>query len=97
MKLTKDQVKKVAKLANLTLTEGEIDKFDEQLSETLKFIENLDEVKTVNIEPMHSVTGLSNIMREDEVEPSLSQADALKNAHTKENNFFKVKAIFEEQ
>lgn len=95
MKLTKDQVKHVAKLANLTLSDEEVGKLEDQLSETLKFVENLNEVDTEDIEPTHSVTGLSNIMRDDEVESSLTQDQALQNAKSKENGFFKVKAIFE--
>lgn len=95
MALTKDQVKKVAKLANLPLSEEEITKFEGQLSETLKFIEELEQVNTENIEATPQVTGLSNITRSDETEPSLTQQEALQNAHSKEGNYFKVKAIFE--
>lgn len=96
MKLTSDQVKKVAKLANLTLTEDEIVKLGSQLSDTLNFIEELNKINTDNIEPTSSVTGLVNVMRDDEIEPSLSQDEALQNAPTKENGYFKVKAIFDE-
>lgn len=94
--LTKDAVKHVAKLANLPLTSEEEEKYSEQLSETLSFIDKLDEIDTKNVEPTHSVTGLSNVMRPDETEPSLSQADAIKNAKSLENGQFKVKAIFDE-
>lgn len=96
MKLTKDQVKHVAKLANLPLTEEEEKKYSEQLSETLDYVEQLNKIDTNNVEPTHSVTGLSNVMRPDETEPSLSQEEALANAKSKENGFFKVKAIFDE-
>lgn len=95
MKLTRDQVKHVAKLAELTLSDQEIEKLEKQLSETLKFVDGLNEVNTENVEPTHSVTGLSNVSRSDETEPSLSQNQALQNAKSKENGFFKVKAIFE--
>ncbi|MBI4036856.1 Asp-tRNA(Asn)/Glu-tRNA(Gln) amidotransferase subunit GatC [Candidatus Daviesbacteria bacterium] len=97
MKLTKDQVKKVAKLANLPLNDQEITLLEDQLSETLKFVEQLDQVSTEKVEATQQVTGLSNIMRPDETKPSLSQREALQNAHINENGFFKVKAIFEEQ
>lgn len=96
MKLTKDQVKHVAKLANLPLSEGEEEKYADQLSETLKYIEQLNEIDTANIEPTHSVTGLSNVMRPDKTEPSLSQEEALQNAKSIESGQFKVKAIFDE-
>lgn len=96
MKLTSDQVKKVAKLANLTLTEDEVVKLGSQLSDTLNFIGELNEINIENIEPTSSVTGLVNVMRDDEIEPSLSQDEALQNATNRENGYFKVKAIFDE-
>ncbi len=96
MKLTTDQVKKVAKLADLELTENEVAKLGDQLSDTLEFVEKLKEIDTEKVEPTHSVTGLVNIMRDDETEASLSQEEALQNATIKENGYFKVKAIFDE-
>ena len=96
MSLTKDQVKHVAKLANLPLTSQEEKKYSQQLSETLDYVEQLNKIDTENLAPTHSVTGLSNVMRPDETEPSLSQEEALQNTKSKENGFFKVKAIFEE-
>lgn len=86
----------MAKLANLSLSEEEATKLENQLSETLKFVESLDEIDVKNVEPAHSVTGLSNVMRQDEVEPSLTQDEALKNAENKSGGYFKVKAIFNE-
>lgn len=94
-KLTIDQVKHVAKLANLTLSDAEIEKFSEQLSETLKFVEELNEVDTKEVEETNSVTGLFNITRKDETEASLTQDQALQNAISKDSNSFKVKAVLE--
>lgn len=97
MKLTKDQVKYVARLANLSLSEEEISRLEEQLSETLKFVEQLEQVNTSKVEATSQVTGLSNVTRSDEPSSFLTQNQALQNAPSKENGFFKVKAIFEEQ
>ena len=83
----------VAKLANLPLTLEEKKKFEKQLEETIEYIENLNEVNTENIELTSQVTGLENVTREDEIKPSLSQEDALKNAKSTHNGFFKVKGI----
>lgn len=83
----------VAKLANLTLTDEEKTKFEKQLGETVEYIEGLSEINTEGIEPTSQVTGLENITREDEITPSLSQKDALKNAKSTHNGFFKVKGI----
>jgi aspartyl-tRNA(Asn)/glutamyl-tRNA(Gln) amidotransferase subunit C len=86
-------IKQVAKLANLTLTSEEEEKFSKQLLETTKYIEGLNEVDTSGVEPTSQVTGLENITREDEVKPSLSQEKALKNASSTHNGFFKVKGV----
>ncbi len=92
----KIDVKKVAKLANLPLTPEEEEKFGQQLDETLDYIKTLNEIDTAHVEPTHSVTGLTNVMRPDEPKASLSQDEALQNAKSKQNGFFKVKAIFDE-
>lgn len=92
----KIDVKKVAKLANLPLTPSEEEKFSKQLEETLDFVKQLEEIETSDVEPTSQVTGLENIFREDEIgDCTLSQADALKNAKSIHNGFFKVKAILE--
>jgi aspartyl-tRNA(Asn)/glutamyl-tRNA(Gln) amidotransferase subunit C len=93
----KINVKHVAKLANLPLTEEEIKHFEPQLEETLKYIEQLEEVDTKNVEPTSQVTGLENVLDEDVAKPSLSQEESLSNTKDKQNGFFKVKGIFEEK
>lgn len=92
----KINVKHVAKLAKLPLTDQEITHFESQLEETLKYIAHLEEVDTKNIEPTSQVTGLENVMDEDTVRPSLSQKNALANTKDTQNGFFKVKGVFEE-
>jgi aspartyl-tRNA(Asn)/glutamyl-tRNA(Gln) amidotransferase subunit C len=95
-KLTKDQVKHIAQLANLSLTEKEIAKFQKQLSDILGYIDQLNELETSKIEPTSQVTGLENVFREDKVKPGLSQKEALSSTKSKKDGYFKVKAIFEE-
>lgn len=92
----KINVKHVAKLANLPLTNEEEKKFEKQLEETLSYIENLNEIDTKNVKPTSQVTGLENVFREDIVEPSLSQDEALQNSPATEKGFIKVNAILEE-
>ncbi len=89
----KINVKHIAKLANLTLTEEEITKFEKQLTETLQYIDELNEVDTKNIQPTSQVTGLENVFREDIASSSLSQIDALANGKSHHNGFFQVKGI----
>ncbi len=89
----KFDVNHVAKLANLTLSDDEKKKFEAQLEETVEYIKGLDEVDTNGVEPTSQVTGLENVTREDEIKPSLTQAQALSNAKSTYNGFFKVKGI----
>lgn len=95
-KLTKEEVLHIAKLANLHLTEEEITKFQKQLSEVLSYIEILNKVNTDKTKPTSQVTGLTNITRDDEVKASLEVKTALSGSKEQHNNYFKVKAIFEE-
>lgn len=97
MKLSADQVKKVAKLANLPLTEGEIEKYSEQLSKVLDYIDQLNEVEAANVEPTFNVTGQSNVLREDTTAKCLSQKEALLNAPKEKDGMFETKGVFEEE
>ena len=92
----KIDVSHVAKLANLPLSEEEKKKFEKQLSETLEYVNQLNEIDIKGVEPTSQVTGLENVKREDVAKPSLSQEEALKNTKSKYNGFFKVKAILNE-
>ncbi len=86
-------IKHVAKLASLTLSDEESEKFEKQLAETAEHMDNLNSVDTEGVEPTSQVTGLENIAREDEITPSLTQEQALMNAKSTYNGFFKVKGI----
>lgn len=94
--MKKKTVKHVALLANLKLSEKEIKKFQKQLSEILAYIDQLKKLNTKGVEPTSQVTGLENVLREDEPKPSLSQKEVLSGAKKEEKGMFKVKAIFEE-
>ncbi len=67
MKLTKDNVVHIAKLARLELSEAEIITYTEQLSAVLGYIEVLESVNTDGIEETCQVTGLQDVVRDDEV------------------------------
>ena len=95
MKLTSDQVKHVAKLANLPLSDEEEKKYSGQLSKILDYIDQLNKCPTPDVEPTYNVSGLSNMMAKDEVSESLSQEDAIKNGKYKEG-FFVTKGVFKE-
>jgi len=95
--LSTAEVRHIAKLANLELTDKELARLQKQLSDTVDFISKIDELDIKNIEPTSQTTGLENVFREDTVRESLSQQKALANAKSQYKGFFKVKAIFEEE
>jgi aspartyl-tRNA(Asn)/glutamyl-tRNA(Gln) amidotransferase subunit C len=95
MKLSLAQVEHVAKLAQLALTDQEKELFREQLSSILQYAERLQELDTGDIPPTASVLPLENVMRNDEVQPSLPLADVLTNAPAVENDCFRVPVVLE--
>ncbi len=92
----KIDVSHIAKLANLPLSLEEKTKFEKQLEETIKYVEELGDVETKGIEPTSQVTGLENVTRKDLAGPSLTQDESLSNTKSAHNGMFKVNAIFEE-
>lgn len=86
-------VKHIAQLANLPITEKEEKKLESQLEETLDYIKMLNEIDTKNVEPTAHVTGLENITRPDQTSTSLTQIQALSNTKKTNNGFFIVDAI----
>ncbi len=92
----KINVKHIAKLANIPLTDSEAEKLKKELEATLKHVERLNEIDTSKVTGTNEVTEAINIFREDEAKPSLSQKEALKNAKKTYNGFFVVPVILEE-
>jgi aspartyl-tRNA(Asn)/glutamyl-tRNA(Gln) amidotransferase subunit C len=88
-------VKYVAHLARLSLTEEEEQKFGAQLGQVLGYIEKLKEVDVSQVEPTAHAVPLVNVTRPDEVRPSISNEDALRNAPAKANGLFVVPKIVE--
>lgn len=95
MMLTSDQVKKVAKLAKLPLSDEQLEVYGDQLSSILEYVDKLNEVETDFIEPTFNVLELNTIEREDSVTEELTQDEALSNAPKKKDNLFVTKGVFE--
>ena len=93
MKITREDVEHVALLARLALTEQEIQDYTEQLDSILEYAAMLDRLDTEDVEPTAHAVPLHNVLREDEVRPSIAQEKALKNAPEAEDGFFKVPKI----
>ena len=93
-KLSRDAVLKLAQLSRLKLTDEEIERFREELSSILDYVEVLDKVDTKGLEPTYQVTGLRNVMRRDEVKDyQVKPKELMKNAPAVEKNQFKVKRV----
>lgn len=95
MKLDLETVERIAALARVGLSEEEMERMRDQLSAVLDHIEMLQEVDTDDIPPTAQVIELQNIMRDDVVEPSLTQEQVLLNAPRTEDGFIKVKAVLD--
>jgi aspartyl-tRNA(Asn)/glutamyl-tRNA(Gln) amidotransferase subunit C len=95
MKLSYEQVKHIALLARLGLSEAELEKFSTQLSNILENFEILQQIDTSNVPPATQVTLLHDVFREDEISESYPQNETLANAPRQEENCFKVQVILE--
>ena len=95
MKLTREDVLHIARLARLGLTESEVERFREQLSNILENFEILQPVDTADILPTTQSITLQNVLREDEIAASLPQSQILANAPQKDGDCFRVRAVLE--
>lgn len=87
------EVKHVAKLARLELTEEETEKYSKQLGEILKYVEQMNEIDTKDVEPMPHPIPVYNVMREDVVKYEQTKEEMMANAPFEENGFFRVPKI----
>ncbi len=95
MKLTKDQVLHVAKLARMRISDQEAEVYAGQLSGCLEYMEILNELDTSKVEPTAQVTGLLNVARADTVEPCVKREDLLSTTLLPlENHQIRVKGVF---
>ena len=95
MKLSREEVLHIALLARLGLTEAEVERLGEQLSNILENFEILQQVDTSNTFPTAQSIPLQNVTKDDEVTPSLPQSQILANAPREEGNFFRVRAVLD--
>ena len=95
MKLSYEQVRHIAWLARLGLSEEEVEKFSLQLSNILENVEILQQVDTANVPPATHSIPLQNVFRKDDIAESYSQSEVLSNAPKQAEKCFKVQAILE--
>lgn len=93
MAITVKDVEHVAKLARLELTEDEKEKFTRQLGDVLKYVDQMNEVDTSNVEPLSHPIDFVNVMRDDVVKYEQTKEALMQNAPDEENGFFRVPKI----
>ena len=96
MRLSRQEVQHVAELARLGVSEQDVERFREQLSNNLEHIEILQELDTSGVEPTAHITGLENVTRDDVVTSCLTRECVLANAPVQADGQFKVPTVLEE-
>ncbi len=92
-KLTTEEVKHVAKLSRIELSDAEVGKFRGQLSKILQYIDKINEIDTEDVEPTWQVTGLKNVLREDRVDDCNCSDELIEAAPESEGRQIKVKSV----
>jgi len=95
MKLSREEVLHIALLARLGLTEAEVDRFAEQLSNILENFEVLQQIDTGGVPPTAQSIDLQNVVKGDEAAASLPQSEILANAPRRDGEFFRVRPVLE--
>jgi len=94
-RISEEQVRHVAHLARLAVTDEEVERFTAQLDSIIEFAEQLNELDTENVKPTAHVLDMKNVLREDKSAPGLPREEVLKNAPDHENGQIKVPSIIE--
>lgn len=95
--ITKEDVKRIAKISNLSLTEDEVTTFSKLFTETLKYMDMLNELDTSGVDETYQVTGLKNVFQGENPGITLSKEQALANASEVVDGYFGTKAVFDRE
>ncbi|PKL82974.1 MAG: Asp-tRNA(Asn)/Glu-tRNA(Gln) amidotransferase GatCAB subunit C [Ignavibacteriae bacterium HGW-Ignavibacteriae-3] len=93
MSVTRKEVEHIAQLARLRFKDDELENFTHQLNEILSYVEKLNELDTDNVEPLSHPVEDENVFREDILKTSSDREEALKNAPSRTDEFFKVPKV----
>ena len=93
--MTADEVRRLARLARLELTEAELGTMTGQLSRIIEYVAQLQQVDTEGVEPLAHALDVHNVFRDDEPVPSLPVAAVLANAPKRSGDFYSVPAVLE--
>ncbi|WP_411274648.1 Asp-tRNA(Asn)/Glu-tRNA(Gln) amidotransferase subunit GatC [Daejeonella sp.] len=93
MKIDLDTIEKVAHLARLEVKEEEKQGLLDDMNRILTFMDKLNEVNTENVEPLVYMNEEVNIFRDDEVKPTISRTEGLRNAPSQDGKYFRVAKV----
>ena len=96
MKISQEEIKKIALLSRLEVKEEHMAHVEKELSDILSYVAELDALELDGVEPMAHAVPLHNVLREDEMKPSLDHDLALSNAQEAEDGYFKVPRVVQE-
>ena len=95
MSINKDTIKKISKLARISVTNEETDRLEKDLNSIIKFVEQLKELNTDEIAPIASVSDQALTMNKDEIKKINEKKEILKNAPEKNSNYYIVPKVIE--
>lgn len=95
MSIQPEEVKHIALLSRLELSDEEVELYTGHLTGILEYVEKLKELDVEGIEPTSHAIPMYNVMREDVIEPSLDLDEALKNAPDRQGNYYRVPRVTE--
>ena len=93
--LSAEQVRAIADLARLELSEDDVERYRRQLSDILVYFQKLEELDTAHIDPTSSVLPLTNVMRSDIAETPLTIDEVVANAPDSDGQQFRVRAVLD--
>lgn len=93
MTISKEEIIHIAKLANLNLSEEEIEKYRNDMQEILEFADTVNNVNTDNIKETVGANSNYNVFRKDEIKQSVSKEDLLKNAPSQDDGMFRIPKV----
>ena len=95
MKISNEEVKHIAKLAKLSLSDEEVEKYSKDLGDIATFVEQLNEIDISGVEPTAHILDKKNVFRKDEKKDSFPREQILKNAPSKEAGCISVPKVVE--
>ncbi len=93
MEITNEIIDKLSKLAKLQFKDEDKEGIKNDLTKIIAFVDKIDELDTDGVEPLIHMSKEINVLREDEVRETITQAQALNNAPSKDSDYFKISTV----